>query len=67
MGFESMSKERLREVASRGGKNGGRHVFTAEEARAAGQVGGRRISENREHMSAIGKLGAANRKRVAHG
>lgn len=57
MGFESMDKSRLREIASRGGKNGGRHVFTPDEAREAGRRGGERVAVNREHMVAIGRRG----------
>lgn len=45
-GFASMSKERVREIASIGGKysqmTGRGHRFSSEEARAAGMVGGRR-------------------------
>jgi general stress protein YciG len=44
-GFASMSQERRREVAARGGKNahayGHAHKWTSEEARAAGRKGGR--------------------------
>lgn len=43
-GFASMSKERQREIASKGGKaahaKGTAHEFTSEEARIAGRKGG---------------------------
>ena len=43
-GFASMSKERQREIASKGGKaaheKGTAHTWTSEEARAAGRKGG---------------------------
>lgn len=49
-GFASMSPERRREIASKGGKaaqapGGGGHKFTSEEARAAGKIGGKRVHE----------------------
>ena len=44
-GFATLSRERLREIASAGGKaahaQGSAHQFTTEEARVAGQKGGR--------------------------
>ena len=43
-GFASMSKDKQREIASRGGKaahaKGTAHEFTSEEARIAGKKGG---------------------------
>lgn len=60
-GFASMSPERQREIASRGGKSvhvkGLGHQFTAEEARAAGRIGGQNCSQNKEHMAEIGRRG----------
>lgn len=60
-GFAAMSPERLRALASIGGKRahalGKGHQFTTETARAAGQKGGVSVSKNREHMSVIGKRG----------
>ena len=60
-GFASMSADRQREIARKGGKaahaKGTAHEFTADEARAAGQKGGQRVSTNREHMSRIGRIG----------
>lgn len=44
-GFAAMSKERVREIASKGGKAGHAygtaHRFTSEEAKEAGRKGGR--------------------------
>lgn len=41
-GFRSLSPERMREVASQGGKAAhNRHKWTSEEAREAGRKGGR--------------------------
>ena len=44
LGFALLSKERLREIASKGGKSahelGVGHEFTSEEARIAGKKGG---------------------------
>ena len=43
-GFASMDKERVREIASEGGRaahaSGNAHEFTSEEAREAGRKGG---------------------------
>jgi len=47
-----MDKAKQREIASRGGvaahRKGTAHEWTAEEARAAGRVGGSRSSRNKE-------------------
>lgn len=60
-GFASMNNERQREIARKGGRaahaKGTAHEFTSDEARAAGQKGGQRVSANREHMSRIGRIG----------
>jgi uncharacterized protein len=60
-GFAAMSDERQREIARKGGRaahaKGTAHEFTSDEARAAGQKGGQRVSANREHMSRIGRIG----------
>jgi len=60
-GFASMDPERQREIASKGGKaaheRGTAHEWTSEEAREAGRKGGKKVSENREHMSEIGRKG----------
>jgi len=60
-GFASMSPEKRREIASKGGRaahaKGTAHEFTSEEAREAGRKGGQKVSQNREHMAAIGAKG----------
>lgn len=60
-GFASMSPEKRKEIASKGGKKahemGAAHKFDSETARAAGRIGGRSVSENREHMAEIGRKG----------
>jgi uncharacterized protein len=39
-GFQLMDPERQRELARLGGRTGGRHEWTHEEAKAAGRKGG---------------------------
>jgi len=60
-GFASMNAEKQREIARKGGKaahaKGTAHEFTPEEAREAGRKGGMVVSQNREHMAAIGREG----------
>ena len=60
-GFASMSTDKQREIARKGGQaahaRGTAHEFTADEARAAGKKGGERVSKNRDHMAEIGRLG----------
>ncbi|MEZ0264450.1 MAG: KGG domain-containing protein [Phycisphaerae bacterium] len=60
-GFASMNREKQREIASKGGKaahaKGTAHEFTPDEAREAGRKGGLAVSQNREHMAAIGREG----------
>jgi len=60
-GFASMSIERRREIAAKGGRTahakGAAHEFTADEARAAGRKGGKSVSQDRQHMSKIGRRG----------
>lgn len=62
-----MNREKQREIARKGGlaahKKGTAHQFTAAEAKAAGHKGGGIVSQNREHMAAIGRLGGKNRSR----
>ncbi len=64
-GFGGMDPEKQRAIASKGGRSvqasGRAHQFTSEEAKAAGAKGGATVSQNREHMAAIGRLGAAAR------
>lgn len=72
-GFAALSPEQRKVNASRAGKaahaNGRAHRFTPEEARAAGQKGGKLISQDREHMAEIGKKGgkvlSADREHMA--
>ena len=60
-GFARMDPQRQRQVSSLGGRTaharGSAHEFTSEEARQAGHKGGKAVSENREHMAAIGRIG----------
>jgi general stress protein YciG len=60
-GFASMSEERKREIARKGGKaaheKGTAHQFTADEARQAGRKGGETVSRDRIHMAEIGRKG----------
>ena len=64
-GFASMSPERQREIASKGGRaaheKGTAHEWSAEEARAAGRKGGETVSRDRAHMAAIGREGGGAR------
>jgi general stress protein YciG len=56
-----MDPDKQRTIASKGGKaahaKGTAHEFTPEEAREAGRKGGMVVSQNREHMAAIGREG----------
>lgn len=60
-GFAAMSPERQKQIASEGGraahKLGVAHEWNSEEARKAGKKGGQIVSQNREHMSEIGRRG----------
>ena len=60
-GFASLSPEKRREIASKGGKavhqKGNAHKFNSETARKAGKIGGKSVSENKEHMAVIGRKG----------
>lgn len=66
-GFGSMTAERRREIASKGGKAahqlGRAHKFTSEEAQAAGRKGGSIVGEDKEHMARIGSAGGNSRWR----
>lgn len=42
-------------------QKGTAHEFSSEEAREAGRKGGRAVSQNRDHMSAIGRGGGESR------
>ena len=54
-GFASMSPEKQREIASKGGKaahkKGTAHQFSSEEARAAGRKGGQASGQRRSTKS----------------
>src|SRR5262245_51972052 len=60
-GFAALDPEQQRAVARKGGKaahgKGTAHEFSSEEARRAGQMGGKVVSANRAHMAAIGRKG----------
>ena len=66
-GFASMDPKKVREIASLGGKavhaQGRAHTWDSEEAKAAGRKGGAVISQDREHMQRIGRLGGAGKHR----
>lgn len=65
-GFASMSLEKRREIAGKGGRaahaRGTAHQFTKEEAREAGRLGGTKISQDRAHMARIGSKGGKARR-----
>jgi uncharacterized protein len=60
-GFAVMDPVLQKELASKGGRSahatGVAHHWTSEDAKAAGRVGGFIVSQNRAHMSAIGRKG----------
>jgi general stress protein YciG len=64
-GFASMDANKQREIASKGGRaahaKGTAHEFTSDEARTAGRKGGEAVSQDRAHMSAIGREGGHSR------
>ena len=68
-GFGAMDPEKQREIARKGGRaahaRGKAHRFTAEEAKVAGRKGGVRVSQDREHMAAIGRIGGHTRGKGA--
>ena len=75
-GFASMSADRQREIARKGGRaahaKGTAHEWTSDEARVAGRKGGEVVSRDRAHMAAIGReggesRGARNRRRQTAG
>jgi uncharacterized protein len=65
IGFAAMSPEERKAAASRGGKEvhiqGRAHVFTPEEARAAGRKGGIACSADRAAMAERGRKGGLAR------
>lgn len=56
-----MDADKQREIARKGGRaaheRGTAHRFTSEEARAAGRKGGAAVSQDKAHMSRIGRKG----------
>ena len=60
-GLAAMGSDERREIASKGGiavhLKGTGHKFTSEEARLAGQKGGRVASGNRKQMADLGRKG----------
>lgn len=68
-GFAVMTAEQKRSIASAGGKaahsKGKAHKFNSETAKQAGSKGGKSISQNKEHMAAIGQKGGLARSRMA--
>ncbi|MEG4092961.1 KGG domain-containing protein [Microcoleus sp. Pol12B4] len=66
-GFASMDEDKQREIASQGGKaaheQGTAHEFTSEEAKEAGRKGGETVSQDREHMSDIGREGGKSSRK----
>jgi general stress protein YciG len=60
-GFAAMSPEKQKQIASEGGRaahrQGVAHEWNSDEARMAGRKGGQIVSQNREHMSEIGRRG----------
>lgn len=70
-GFAAMDEQKQREIASKGGRaahvKGTAHQWSSDEARAAGRKGGETVSQDREHMSAIGRRGGEARGQRANG
>ncbi len=66
-GFASMDRSKQREIASKGGRaaheKGTAHQFSADEAREAGRKGGGAVSQDRQHMAEIGRIGGQARGR----
>lgn len=64
-----MDPARQREIASRGGRaaheKGTAHEWSAGEAREAGRKGGVTVSQDRDHMAAIGREGGESRSAAA--
>ncbi len=64
-GFASMDAAKQREIASKGGRaahqKGTAHQFTPDEAREAGRKGGGTVSQDRQHMAEIGRIGGQSR------
>jgi general stress protein YciG len=60
-GLASADQATRQRVASQGGRaahaKGTAHEWTSEEAREAGRKGGKVVSQDRQHMSEIGRKG----------
>ena len=60
-GFAAMDPEKQKRIASEGGRaahqQGVAHEWSKDEARVAGRKGGQIVSQDREHMSNIGRKG----------
>jgi uncharacterized protein len=69
-GFASMDDDKQRKIASKGGKaahdKGTAHEFDSEEAREAGRKGGETVSQDRQHMSDIGRKGGQHSTGGSH-
>jgi len=67
-GFAVMNPEKRRAIAQKGGRaaheQGVAHEFSREEAKKAGERGGRVVSQNRAHMAEIGRKGARSALRA---
>ncbi len=62
--FANMTPERKREVAAMGARalhaSGKAHIFTEDEQRAGAEAAGKMVSQDREHMAKIGRLGGTS-------
>jgi len=67
-GFATMTPEKRREIARKGGRIahqlGRAHEWTSREGKIWGKLGGMKISSDREHMRTIGKLGGRGRSQT---
>lgn len=65
MASDTISPERKLEIARMGGlasqATGKAHKFTTAEAKAAGSIGGKKLSKNKRHMRRIGRKGGLAR------
>jgi hypothetical protein len=61
-GFDQLSPEERTELGSKGGKEAHRlghaYKFSSKKATEAGKIGGKKVSQDRVHMSEIGRKGA---------
>lgn len=65
-GLESHPKSKRRAIAKKGGKaaqaSGKAHRFTKKQLKKGGQAGGRKTSQNREHMAELGRRSGQARR-----